>query len=72
VVSIGTLAQRVKALTGSSSEIVYLPYEQVYPDFDDMRRRVPDLSRLEQTIGFRPVLDLDDIIRSFIDHARAA
>ena len=64
-VSIEQLARRVIALTGSSSKLQYLTYEQAYGQaFDDMLRRVPDLSRIRQAIGFSPRFTLDDIIRS--------
>ncbi len=72
-VSIGELAERVKQLAGSSSSIVRVPYEVAWDNqFEDMPRRVPDLSRLRQLIGFTPRRSLDDIIRSVIVHERQA
>ena len=66
-VSILELAQRVIALAGSSSEIEYQSYAQAYDqDFEDIRHRVPDLTRLRQAIGFAPRNDLDSIIRDVI------
>jgi UDP-glucose 4-epimerase len=66
-VSILELAQRVVALAGSQSRIEYQSYAQAYDqDFEDIRHRVPDLSRLRQTIGFAPGNDLDAIIRDVI------
>lgn len=64
-VSIEELARRVISLTGSSSTVTYLTYEQAYGQaFDDMVRRVPDLRRVGGAIGFRPGYLLDDIIRA--------
>jgi UDP-glucose 4-epimerase len=61
--SILDLATRIKELTGSRSEIVLIPYEQAYgPGFDDMKRRVPDISRAAELLGWKPVRTLDDII----------
>jgi UDP-glucose 4-epimerase len=68
-VSILELAQRVVKLAQSSSPIVLVPYEHAYEaGFEDMRRRVPDISRLTALTGFRPTLDLDDIIRTVIEY----
>ena len=56
------------ALSGSRSEIRYVPYDQAYGDgFEDTMRRVPDISRARDLIGFDPRRGLDDIIRSVID-----
>ena len=68
-VSILELAQRVVKLAESSSPIMLVPYEHAYEaGFEDMRRRVPDISRLTALTGFRPTLDLDDIIRTVIEY----
>ncbi|MGQ9549787.1 MAG: GDP-mannose 4,6-dehydratase [Roseiflexus sp.] len=68
-VSILELAQRVVKLANSASPIVLVPYEHAYETgFEDMRRRVPDISRLTALTGFQPTLDLDDIIRTVIEH----
>jgi UDP-glucose 4-epimerase len=67
-VTIRGLAQKVVALTGSRSEIVYVPYEDAYaPGFEDMRRRVPDLNKISQLIGYAPRYDLADILKRVID-----
>lgn len=59
-VSILELARRLIALAGSGSEIVLVPYDEAYgPGFEDMRRRVPDVSKLRATIGFVPATHLD-------------
>jgi UDP-glucose 4-epimerase len=71
-VSILELARRVRALTGSQSEIVLVPYEQAYDEgFEDMPRRVPNLAKIQSLVGYRPTLKLDDILGRVIDHTRA-
>ncbi len=66
-ISMLELAERVKKLTGSESEIGTVPYEEAYGEgFEDMRRRVPDLSKAEELIGWRPERDLDTILRDVI------
>lgn len=66
-VSIRRLAERVIALTGSASTIRHVPYQEAYGDgFEDTMRRVPDISRARELIGFAPRLGLDDIIRSVV------
>jgi UDP-glucose 4-epimerase len=62
-ISIMQLAQRVKALTRSTSDIVLIPYEQAYGcGFDDMARRVPDISRAFNMLGWMPERHITDII----------
>jgi UDP-glucose 4-epimerase len=66
-VSINELADKIISRTGSSSPIVHMPYEDAYgPGFEDMQRRVPDCSRLQELIGFSPKHSLDDIINAVI------
>lgn len=66
-VSIKDLAGRVVLLAGSKSPIQFIPYEEAYPEgFEDMQRRVPDVSRIHALIGFKPVLTLDDILSDLI------
>jgi len=68
-VSINDLAQRVKEMTGSDSEIEHIPYEKAYgPGFEDMERRCPNISKLKAAIGFAPSYDLTSIIQSVIDY----
>ncbi len=70
-VTIRHLAERVKTLTSSESLIQYVPYDQAYEaGFEDMPRRVPDISKVKALIGFRPKLELDDIIKSVIEYTR--
>jgi nucleoside-diphosphate-sugar epimerase len=71
-VSIKDLAARVKELAGSCSPIHYIPYDQAYEEgFEDMPRRVPDISKIRQFVGYEPKMQLDDIIRTVIEHMRA-
>ncbi len=66
-VSINALAQCVVELTESESPIVHIPYDEAYVEgFEDMRRRVPDLSLAKQLIAFDPAHSLDDILRDVI------
>lgn len=67
-ISINHLAKRVKELTGSSSQIVHIPYEKAYTEgFEDMIRRVPDITLAQKLIGFNPKHSLDEIILSVIE-----
>lgn len=62
-ISIRALAERIRELTGSTSEIVTIPYDQAYEaGFEDMQRRRPDTSRVESLLGWAPHRSLDDII----------
>ena len=68
-VAIKDLALMVKEMTGSSSEIEYIPYEKAYgPGYEDMHRRCPDITRLRNLIHFEPKTDLKGIIHSVIDY----
>lgn len=72
-ITINALAEKVKTLTKSRSRIVRIPYEQAYePGFEDMRERVPDVSRIRKLIGFRATRNIDQIIADVADHMRAA
>jgi UDP-glucose 4-epimerase len=65
------LAERVKRLAGSASPIRIIPYDQAYEaGFEDMPRRVPDISKIQGLIGFEPRVTLDEIIRRVIEHVR--
>jgi UDP-glucose 4-epimerase len=67
-VSILQLAERIKSLAGSSSEIVFVPYSEAYEEgFEDMPRRVPCVDKLDALIGYKPVTTLNDILQSVID-----
>jgi UDP-glucose 4-epimerase len=66
-VSILEVAERVKELTGSKSEIVFVPYDEAYEEgFEDMPRRVPDITKVSQLVGFEPKEPLDGILRKVI------
>jgi len=68
-ISIRALAERVKEITQSDSEIVYVPYEQAYEEgFEDMPRRIPDITKVSELVGFRPEMSLDGILESVIDY----
>lgn len=71
-VTILELAEKVKSLTGSDSSIVFTPYDQAYEEgFEDMLRRVPDLSKIHKLIEYRPIIDLEEILESVIDYQRS-
>ena len=71
-ITIRSLAERVKELSGSPSPIRTVPYDEAYEEgFEDMRRRVPDLSKIGALLGWRPTHDLDAILRSVIEYERA-
>ena len=71
-VTIRGLAERVKAAAGSTSEIVTIPYDQAYESgFEDMPRRVPDLTKIRALIGYEPRVQLDEIIAHVLTDFRA-
>ena len=66
-VTIEELARRVIAITKSRSRIEYVPYEQAYEEgFEDMPRRVPDISKIRRLIDFEPTIALEGIIRDVV------
>ena len=70
-VSIRQLAESVIRLAESDSSIEFMPYNKAYSDnFEDVRRRIPDLTRLQETIDQTPSMSLDDILRDVIDWKR--
>ncbi len=70
-VSIFNLAQRVISQSGSRSEIQFVPYERAYePGFEDMNRRIPDVSKIGQLIGWKPTISLDQILGDVIAWCR--
>ena len=67
-ITILKLAQRVKEMTHSDSEIVFVPYDEAYEEgFEDMPRRVPDIRKASELVGFLPEMSLDGIVQSVID-----
>jgi UDP-glucose 4-epimerase len=72
-IAIRALAERVIDMVGSTSTVATVPYDQAYaPGFEDMERRVPDTTRARELLGWAPSRNLDEILGSVIDHARAA
>jgi UDP-glucose 4-epimerase len=70
-VTILRLAEMVKELTGSASEIVFIPYDKAYEaGFEDMPRRVPDLSKVHALVGYEPKVQLHEIINNVIQYFR--
>jgi UDP-glucose 4-epimerase len=68
-ITIGELAERVRGVCASESEIVRIPYHEAYEGgFEDMARRIPDTSKLERAIGWEPRRDLDDILGDVVAH----
>ncbi|MBW2609732.1 MAG: GDP-mannose 4,6-dehydratase [Deltaproteobacteria bacterium] len=68
-VTIKDLAQKVKEMTESNSEIEFIPYEKAYgPGFEDMERRCPNIDKIRDLIGYNPSHDLESIIQSVIDY----
>jgi UDP-glucose 4-epimerase len=61
----------VKKITGSSSPIVHIPYDEAYEEgFEDMPRRVPDISRLKALIGYEPTVDIEGIVERVTEYYR--
>lgn len=72
-VSMNELAKRVVSACGGKSAIEHVSYEAFYGRaFDDMMRRVPDLGRIKQVIGYKPAFDLNQIIASVVEDRRSA
>ena len=72
-ITIRQLAEKIVAMTGSSSEIRQLSYEQAYGrPFDDMLVRKPDLSKIRRLIGYQPRRTLDETLRQIIEYEKAA
>jgi UDP-glucose 4-epimerase len=70
-ITIGDLAAKIKKMTGSRSEIVMIPYDQAYEaGFEDMPRRVPDISRIKALVGYEPTVQLDETLHRVIEHFR--
>ena len=68
-VTIKELALLVKEMAGSESDIEYISYDKAYgPGFEDMKRRCPDITRIEELIGFQPKVNLRGIIQSVVDY----
>ncbi|MBK8047357.1 MAG: GDP-mannose 4,6-dehydratase [Anaerolineales bacterium] len=71
-VTINQLAQKVIERTGSASQIEYIPYSEAYaPGFEDMRRRVPDTTKIRATIDWRAKYELPQILDDVIEYERS-
>jgi nucleoside-diphosphate-sugar epimerase len=71
-VTILRLAELVKAQTGSKSPIEFVPYDKAYEaGFEDMPRRVPDISKIHALVGFQPTVQLSEIIAKVIEYFRS-
>ena len=69
--NVRVLAERVRARAGSSSDIQFIPYDQAYgAGFEDMARRIPDVSKITSAIGWQASRSLEEIIDSVIAHQR--
>jgi UDP-glucose 4-epimerase len=72
-ISIYDLAVQIKEMTGSASPIVKIPYDQAYEaGFEDMPRRVPDISKIRALVGYEPTVDLEEILTRVIASLRTA
>ena len=72
-VTIADLAERVKRMTDSASPVQFIPYDQAYEaGFEDMPRRVPDISKVRNLVGYEPRLSLDEIVCRVVEHFRKA
>ena len=70
-ITIRDLASKVISLTGSSSQVLFVPYDEAYEEgFEDMQRRVPDTTKANRLIGFKPTLDLEGILKMVIAEFR--
>jgi UDP-glucose 4-epimerase len=67
-ITILDLAKKIKKMTGSKAEIVFVPYEKAYEEgFEDMPRRVPDIGKIQRLIGYKPSLTLEETLQRVID-----
>jgi UDP-glucose 4-epimerase len=68
-ISINQLAEKIKSMTGSSSRIEHIPYELAYQEgFEDMERRVPDITKITQLVQYENTHDLDAILKTIVQH----
>ena len=71
-ITITGLAEKVIEVVGSSSSITYVPYDEAYePGFEDMHRRMPDITKIKETIGWEPKRTLEQIVVDVRDHMLA-
>jgi UDP-glucose 4-epimerase len=68
-ISIGDLAKKIKKMTASRSKIEYVKYEDAFEEgFEDMQHRKPDLTKINEYIGYKPKHNLDKILEKIIQH----
>ena len=68
-ISVENLAKKIIEITKSKSKLVYISYEKAYEEgFEDMQRRVPDTSKVNKLVGFKPTIDLEGIIKSVVEY----
>lgn len=68
-ITIQELAEKIIKMTGSSSKVIYVPYDQAYErGFEDMARRMPDTTKINKLIGFKPTINLEGIIKSVVEY----
>ena len=68
-ITIYELAGLVKKITNSKSEIVYIPYDKAYEEgFEDMQRRSPDISKINKLIGYKPTMDIKEILEKVVEY----
>lgn len=68
-ITIEDLARKIKEMTGSPSEIKYIPYEDAYEKgFEDMSRRLPDISKIQRLTGYQPQASLEEILKEVIEY----
>jgi len=71
-ITINDLAQLVKEKADSASEIIHVPYDQAYEKgFEDMPRRVPDITKISHLLGWRPSIGVEQIVEKVIEFQRA-
>ncbi len=70
-INIENLAKKILQKTASKAKLVYIPYDKAYPlGFEDMQRRIPDLSKLKALTGYTPTKGIDEILDIIIDHKK--
>ncbi|MFC1624598.1 GDP-mannose 4,6-dehydratase [Candidatus Omnitrophota bacterium] len=68
-ITIEDLAKKIIEIAKSKSKVVYIPYDKAYEEgFEDMQRRKPDTTKVRKTVGFRPTVDLEGIIKSVVEY----
>ncbi len=70
-IAIEGLAKKIIEITSSRSKVIYIPYNEAYEEgFEDMERRVPDISKINDLIGFIPTVDLNGIIKDVVNYIK--